>query len=178
MGGGVKRWRLATSWVPDRAGDPPLTTAALRQGATDPITFTCGPAGSGIRLGVDRDEDGVLNRDDCASADGSAWAPTQETAGVLLNGTVATALSWNEQATLSGPGARYDVAGATLSALRSAGLGSAACLASGLTSPSFTDTRPSPPAADGNYYLVRARNACGTATFGPGRAAADSLVCP
>ena len=178
LGGGVKRWRLATAWVPDRAGDPLLATAALRQGATDPITFTCGPVGSGIRLGGDRDEDGFLNRDDCASADGSAWAPTHEIAEVLLSGAVATGLSWNEQATSSGPGARYDVAGATLSALRSAGPGSVACLASGLTSPFVTDTRPNPPAADGNVYLVRARNACGTSTFGPGRAAADTLVCP
>jgi hypothetical protein len=51
----------------NRACDPPLTDAGLRQLARlqgGELTYTCAPPGSGVRLGLDRDENGVLDGDE------------------------------------------------------------------------------------------------------------------
>ncbi|HVV86151.1 MAG TPA: hypothetical protein VHE35_24005 [Kofleriaceae bacterium] len=51
---------------PDRAGEPRLSSQALRllAGVSDGITFTCVPPGSGRRIAIDRDLDGVLDGDE------------------------------------------------------------------------------------------------------------------
>ncbi|MGI0148723.1 MAG: hypothetical protein ACREDF_04230, partial [Thermoplasmata archaeon] len=53
----------------DREGETPLADAALRAQAADPSggqerTYTCVPPGSGLRVGIDRDEDGHFDRDE------------------------------------------------------------------------------------------------------------------
>ncbi|HYG62061.1 MAG TPA: hypothetical protein VEL74_05740, partial [Thermoanaerobaculia bacterium] len=51
----------------DRRGLPPIPAAVLRSLATDlgrPVTYTCVPPGSGKRVGVDRDGDGVWDGDE------------------------------------------------------------------------------------------------------------------
>lgn len=51
----------------DRLADPPLEAAALRALAAVPgqeLTFTAVPPGNGLRIGIDRDEDGQLDRDE------------------------------------------------------------------------------------------------------------------
>lgn len=49
----------------DRAGTQNLTDSDLLQIARrSPVTFTCAPPGSGIRVGIDRDEDGILDGDE------------------------------------------------------------------------------------------------------------------
>jgi DNA-binding beta-propeller fold protein YncE len=51
----------------DRSGQPPITAAALRSLATEygrPVTYTCVPPGSGVRVGVDRDGDGSRDGDE------------------------------------------------------------------------------------------------------------------
>ncbi len=51
----------------DRSGEATLTKAALLALATTPgqeLTFTAAPTGSGVRSGIDRDLDGVLDGDD------------------------------------------------------------------------------------------------------------------
>jgi DNA-binding beta-propeller fold protein YncE/mono/diheme cytochrome c family protein len=60
----------------DRAGEPALTDGELRALASadgQQITYTCVPPGEGMRLGLDRDEDGVLDQDE---ADAPTPAPT------------------------------------------------------------------------------------------------------
>ncbi|HEX2685320.1 MAG TPA: hypothetical protein VHN14_01815 [Kofleriaceae bacterium] len=47
----------------DRAAAPAVTLAALLS-TRDAVTFTCAPLGSGVRLGIDRDQDGVLDGDE------------------------------------------------------------------------------------------------------------------
>ncbi|MFP5288477.1 MAG: thrombospondin type 3 repeat-containing protein, partial [Thermoanaerobaculia bacterium] len=49
-------------FAPDRRGQPPITDAALRSLA--PVTYTCVPPGSGVRIGVDRDGDGAWDGDE------------------------------------------------------------------------------------------------------------------
>jgi YVTN family beta-propeller protein len=56
-----------TTWSPDRESEPTISTTALRalaNTAGQELTFTCVPPGSGIRAGIDRDEDGFLDRDE------------------------------------------------------------------------------------------------------------------
>ena len=51
----------------DRASEPLLTPAQLEALAETPgqdLTYTCAPPGSGVRIGVDRDEDGFFDRDE------------------------------------------------------------------------------------------------------------------
>jgi hypothetical protein len=51
----------------DRAGDALLTRDALQAQLVDPedrLTFTCTPWGSGVRIGIDRDLDGILDGDE------------------------------------------------------------------------------------------------------------------
>jgi YVTN family beta-propeller protein len=179
-GGRVKSYRLSGgSWLSDVPSDPPVTTAALRTGAEGPISFLCATRGSGVRLGGDRDEDGVLNGADCAPGDATAWAPTVEVAAFSVSGATPTDLSWTAQSGSSGPGVVYDVVGGLLSELRLSGLAAAtACVAPDLIAASYSDARPPPVPGEGFYYLIRAENSCGSASFGPGRAVLDTLTCP
>jgi hypothetical protein len=51
----------------DRANEPLLTAAQLRALATmsgQELTYTAVPVGSGVRMGIDRDEDGYFDRDE------------------------------------------------------------------------------------------------------------------
>jgi DNA-binding beta-propeller fold protein YncE len=72
--GEARGWLLLPSgnFQPDRAADPLLSDAQLRQLATtsgQELTYTAVPVGSGTRAGVDRDEDGDLDGDDCGADD-------------------------------------------------------------------------------------------------------------
>jgi hypothetical protein len=52
---------------PDRAGRPPVSDAGLRwlvMFSGQELTYTCVPPGSGPRMGLDRDLDGILNGDE------------------------------------------------------------------------------------------------------------------
>ncbi len=54
-------------FTPDRSDIAALSDAALRQLAIDTgtaITYTCAPPGDGVRLGIDRDADGVRDGDE------------------------------------------------------------------------------------------------------------------
>ncbi|MEZ4402364.1 MAG: hypothetical protein R3B06_20230 [Kofleriaceae bacterium] len=68
-GGRTQRGYLYTGsarYAPDRSGRPPVTEQALVWWAgvrRQPLTFTCVPPGSGFRIGLDRDDDGVLDGD-------------------------------------------------------------------------------------------------------------------
>jgi len=57
----------SSRFLGNRQGDAPLTDAVLRQRAQQndgELTYTCTPPGSGVRIGIDRDEDGVLDGDE------------------------------------------------------------------------------------------------------------------
>ena len=51
----------------NRRRDAPVSDASLRQTAAQKdgeLTYTCTPPGSGVRIGIDRNEDGVLDGDE------------------------------------------------------------------------------------------------------------------
>src|SRR5262249_23726247 len=61
---------VTESFLPDKASDPVISDAALRALANTPgqeLTYTCVPPGSGIRMGIDRDNDGVRDQDEGVS---------------------------------------------------------------------------------------------------------------
>ena len=65
-----RSWLLNTAtsqFDPDYSADSSLTDIQLRglvTGDTDRLTYTCAPPGSGTRMALDRDSDGLLNRDE------------------------------------------------------------------------------------------------------------------
>jgi len=76
----VARGRIAgeaRGWVwideafhPDTEAEAPWPASDLLALAAEaPITWTCWPPGDGVRAGIDRDEDGLLDRDDPFPAD-------------------------------------------------------------------------------------------------------------
>jgi hypothetical protein len=166
-------------WTSDVTGSPQVTTTALRSAAAGPVQFVCAPIGDGVRLGADLDADAHPNGSDCNPADAGAWASPVEVGGFTIIGVSPTHLAWSEQASAAGPGIVYDTVSGALSTLSASGLAAAtSCLAPGLPATSYDDVRGDPPAGDGFFYLVRARNSCGSGTFGPGREVLSSLVCP
>jgi DNA-binding beta-propeller fold protein YncE len=63
----------------DRAADAPIGDAALRDVADvagQELTYTCVPPGSGERIGIDRDEDGILDGDESGALPGCPPSPT------------------------------------------------------------------------------------------------------
>ena len=56
----------AGNYVSDRAADAPYTQAQLDASADagEPLTYTCAPPGSGTRMAIDEDLDGVRDRDE------------------------------------------------------------------------------------------------------------------
>ncbi|MGB3619906.1 MAG: Ig-like domain-containing protein [Ketobacter sp.] len=71
IAGASRNWLLKEDgrFHGDKASDPALADAGLRRlalQAGNSVTFSCVPFGNGKRIALDRDEDGVLNRDDGA----------------------------------------------------------------------------------------------------------------
>jgi hypothetical protein len=72
VGGQARSWLrvgtgLTDAFQADRGGEPTLTRAQLAALANTPgqeLTYTCVPPGSGVRVGLDRDEDGWYDRDE------------------------------------------------------------------------------------------------------------------
>jgi DNA-binding beta-propeller fold protein YncE len=82
-------------FIGNRLCDAPLSDASLRQRATQKggeLTYTCTPPGSGVRVGIDRDEDGVLDGDEeDAGSDPANAASTGGGGGALTSCSVAAA---------------------------------------------------------------------------------------
>jgi hypothetical protein len=104
----------------------------------------------------DLDGDGFGNETDCDDADA-----TVHSAGLTVTGVRLTS-----QHLSAGPSTVYDVVTGSLSVLRtSRDYTASTCLAATATN-EIQDGRPHPAVGGAVYYLVRARNACGSGTFG------------
>src|SRR5436305_2563470 len=67
----------ADRFIGNRRRDAPISDASLRLRALQDggeLTYTCTPPGSGVRIGIDRDEDGVLDGDEEDAGSDSAVA--------------------------------------------------------------------------------------------------------
>jgi YVTN family beta-propeller protein len=91
VNGEARGWLLqGSAFQSDRADEPALSDATLRQLATSPgqaITYLCVPAGSGQRAGLDRDDDGFYDRDELDAGTDPADPASSPGANQLLNGT-------------------------------------------------------------------------------------------
>ncbi|HEX5041455.1 MAG TPA: right-handed parallel beta-helix repeat-containing protein [Candidatus Polarisedimenticolaceae bacterium] len=112
---------------------------------------------------LDDDNDTVADAVDCAPLDPTASSHPVEVIGLTVLQAGGTELAWTAQ----GAGFRYDVLGGDLAALRASGsVALAVCLANDQAGGPWNDARPDPTAGAALYYLVRAQNACGAATYG------------
>lgn len=120
-----------------------------------------------VHYGPDGDADGIADACDCAATNGGAYDAPGEVPGLRFDSR--TAIAWDSLARETGNGTVYDLVRGDLADLRASGtIGASSCQGSATTATSRTDaTSPAPDA--GFYYLVQARNACGTGGWGAAR---------
>lgn len=132
-----------------------------------------------IHLGPHTDADGIADACDCAPADGGSFDDPREVSGVTFDADRAT-LRWMSVAGEAGSGTVYDVVRGDLGELLSEGnIAGASCIASALSAAFSMD--PDTPALDqGFYYVVQARNACGSGGWGADSAGNSRMnaACP
>ena len=112
---------------------------------------------------ADADGDGRDNLADCRPDDPGVFAAPGEVSGLAF-GPDRSTLSWNSAAASAGSSTEHQVVRGLVSLLPVGGA-SDVCIATGTLTSSVSDTEL--PPADGTFwYLVRARNACGTGPYG------------
>jgi hypothetical protein len=122
-------------------------------------------------LRADADGDGIPNATDCAREDPTVRAP-DKVAGLTARRTSPApgdvTVAWTSQDGTAGAATSYDVSRGLLSKLRTGGfLGNSVCAANDVPDTPYTEPGTACGAAggDGCWYLVRAQNVCGTATW-------------
>jgi N-acetylneuraminic acid mutarotase len=132
-------------------------------------TCTAGVCGGGTLKDSDADAhlDAACGGDDCNDEDASVWHTVAEVSNVQATNASPTSVTWDSQAASAGPGTTYDVASGLTPTL-GAGYQSPACLSTGGGTAGYDDGRPAPPLNQLYWYLVRARNSCGTGDYGKG----------
>jgi len=112
---------------------------------------------------------------DCNDLDASVTRAPLEVAGVALARIGSTAqLSWTSQDSTAGSGTSYDVVTGDTQTLRNTkNYSGASCLVGQHPDTPYTDGRTGPGPGASYYYLVRARNSCGTASFGNANVSPD-----
>ena len=138
-----------------------------------------GPTNDAGTTRPDSDGDGIPDVSDCSPNNSSVYLVPFETANDRINrspdglGGFITTIAWDDQSLLVGPSTLYDV---LFEDLLSPGtpppFSTAACLGRVLTAPNVVDPAADPAAGGVRLYLSRARNGCGTGTYG------DSSVVP
>ncbi len=126
---------------------------------------------------TDSDDDGHGDACDCAPGDPGAFAIPAEVGGVFLDPD-GSALRWSAEES-GGPATLYDVLRGAVAGVPVGEPGMETCLADGTPDTVFPD--PASPASAGAFwYLVRAENSCGPATYGDDSAGAPrvSAICP
>jgi len=124
------------------------------------------------------DDDDTCTQDDVCSGGNCAGTPVILTEVENVRFHPGAVMTWDDQ----GAGVVFDVASGLLDDLHvDGGVSAAECLQDGVSEASFTDPRPDPSPATSCYYLVRARNDCGTETYGFTSAGPERLLpvgCP
>lgn len=128
--------------------------------------------------GLDADCDGRVDAEDCAVLDPGAFDVPAEVTGLMFEADRAT-LIWDPAAPGSGAATIHDVLRGALDELPVGGGASETCLVSGIAGATLNDGTL-PGEGEGFFYLVRARNSCGTGSYGfqSDGAARLSAACP
>lgn len=137
----------------------------------DPCTSdSCNPGTGCLHVPFLKDSDADAHVDaacggsDCNDQDPGAWHAVSEVVNLQAANPSPTSITWDSQAVATGPGITYEVASGLIPT-PGAGYLSPACLAAGAIA-SYDDGRPAPPLNQLYWYLVRARNSCGTGDYG------------
>ncbi len=126
---------------------------------------------------ADDDNDGAADVADCAPRNATVWNAPVDVTPMTITKAPAITLGWSVQ----DPGTRYDIVDGVVTMLRSDhDFTRATCRAQNISNPSWADSAPGPSASEARYYLVRAKNVCGTGTWGHGSNAQPRVVtvCP
>jgi hypothetical protein len=135
----------------------------------------------------DLDRDGAAVSTDCDDFRSTVWTAPAEVDALRLEKLVgATRLSWDSQKLTAGTETTNDVVTGSLNSLLSSGdFSGATCLVFDRDDSPYDDTRPDPDPGQGDYYLVRAVNSCGTGSYGDSSLVPDprddldtGTVCP
>ncbi len=158
----------------DRAGET-ATAEGLRtsSSAGSELTFTVVPQGTALRIGIDRDEDGALDRDELDACSDPADATSVPVPCALTIPSLRLAragegivLSWGAA------GVSHDVVRGDLDALRGTGgdftVAVEECLADDLEAPAFTWNGA--PGSGSSFFLVRSLCLGAAATYESGTA--------
>jgi hypothetical protein len=154
--------------------------AACEDGNPCTMNSSCSSGTCTGGVPTDSDGDGHLRQgcsggDDCNDGNGAVWQPPVAVTGLTLAGSLTTNVSWDSQAIQSGPGTVYDLASGSLTPLD---FNFAECPMLGVPDTSIIDGRPNPDPGTGYWYLPRARNACGTGTYGTPQRDTAIIACP
>jgi len=112
---------------------------------------------------ADADGDGRDNLADCRPDDPTVLASPGEVTGLAFGADRLT-LSWNSASPSAGSATEHQVLRGLVTALPAGGA-SDSCLVAGTPASSLADAEL-PPSDSAFWYLVRARNTCGTGTYG------------
>jgi hypothetical protein len=130
-----------------------------------------------------RDTDGdsfpdpLCGGNDCNDANPMVWLAPAEVTNLNLTNASPADPAWDSQAASAGPETIYDLVSGSITALGNVGLGSASCLQPGGAN-SYSDPRPDPALDQALWYLARARNSCGTGTWGSTQRDTSIPACP
>jgi hypothetical protein len=129
-------------------------------------------------LDTDAHPDLVCGGDDCNDANPLVWQSPVEVADLTITTAEPADPTWSSQAVSAGPETTYDLVSGPVGPGPGMNYPASVCLQSGETGTTYSDTRATPPAGTGFWYLVRARNSCGVGTYGT--VARDSTItaCP
>jgi hypothetical protein len=145
--------------------------AACNDGSACTIQDACqgglcvGQGGLPVDLDNDTHGDVSCGGDDCDDANPLVWQSPGEAMNLMVATASPAAISWDDQGPLVGPATTYDLVSGTLTVLGGLEFPAGACLQSAGTA-GYSDARPDPDVNTAYWYLARARNSCGTGTYG------------
>jgi len=130
---------------------------------------------------LDGDGDGYTRcAPDCNDSDPGVWDYPVELAGLTVDPGFPTLVSWPDLGPFIGPAIAYDVVSGSMGPGAGINFSGGSCVQSGTSDPGYSDSRPNPLPGSGNWYLSRARNACGIGTYGASSTGVERVLpnCP
>jgi hypothetical protein len=147
-------------------GDCQDGNPAVHPGAPEACNGVDDDCDSLVDNAPDLDSDGVGGCEDCNDGNPMVWAHSVEVQNLALSGPGPTYFIWDDQ-DWTGPETVYDISTATFGPAFGIIFAAASCLTAGAPAyPYYEDTRPDPAPQTAYWYLVRARNSCGTSHYG------------